>query len=101
MEDFLPVMWPEAKGIVDELLVVWLARSFAAEGFTELTNEGEGEASHNGPEPVGASFGEVRLAALRVDVESVIAGLDQVYSCHGNEFTQCCREVDMALLGPC
>jgi hypothetical protein len=101
MEDFLPVMRPEAKGIVDELLDVWLARSFAAEEFTELTNEGEGEASHNGPEPVGASLGEVRLAALRVDVESVITGVDQVHSCHSNEVTQCCREVGMALLGLC
>jgi hypothetical protein len=34
MEDFLAVMRPEAKGIVDELLVMWLARSFVAEEFT-------------------------------------------------------------------
>jgi hypothetical protein len=101
MEDFLPVMWPEAKGIVDDLLVIWLARNFAVERFTGSTNEGEGEAGHDGPEPVGASLRKVRLAALRVDVESVIAGVDQVHSCHGNEVTQCCREVDMALLGPC
>jgi hypothetical protein len=80
---------------------VWLARSFAAQEFTESTNEGEGEAGHNSPEPVRASLGEVRLAALRVDVKSVIAGVDQVYSCHGDEVTQCCYEVGMALLGPC
>jgi hypothetical protein len=100
MEDFLSVMRPEAKGIVDDLLVMWLARNFAVERFTESTNEGEGEAGHNSPEPVRASLGEVRLAALRVDVKSVIAGVDQVYSCHGDEVTQC-YEVGMALLGPC
>lgn len=55
---------------------MWLARNFAAQGFTGSTNEGEAEAGHNSPEPVRAFLGEVRLAALRVDVESVIAGVD-------------------------
>jgi hypothetical protein len=87
MENFLPVMWPKAKGIVDDLLAMWLARNFAVERFTGSTNEGEGEAGHNGPEPVGASLREVRLAALRVDVESVIAGVDQAHSCHSDDVT--------------
>ena len=80
---------------------MWLARNFAAQGFTGSTNEGEAEAGHNSPEPVRASLGEVRLAALRVDVESVIAGVDLVYNCNGDEINQCCYEVGMALLGPC
>ena len=60
-----------------------------------LTNEGDGEAGHDSKEPVGASLGEMGLAALRVDIEGVVAGVDEVHSGDGDSGTQCCFEVEV------
>jgi hypothetical protein len=63
-----------------------------------LANEGEGEAGHGGKELVGASLGEMGLAALRVDLEGIVAGVDEVHGDEGDGVAQCCYEVEVVFL---
>lgn len=64
VEDLLAVSGPEAQGVVDE--------------------EGEGEDGHDGPEPVGPSGREMSISALGVDVEGIVAALNEIHGDDGN-----------------
>ena len=63
---------------------VSLDSSLLLEGTIGGTDEEEGEEGGDGPEPVGPSRRETGIPALRVDVEGIVAALDEV---HGDDGT--------------
>jgi hypothetical protein len=83
VEDLLAVSGPEAQGVVDELLVIVSLHSSLWEGRWG-TDEGEGEDGHDGPEPVGPSGREMSISALGVDVEGIVAALNEIHGDDGN-----------------
>lgn len=64
MEYLLSMTRPEAEDVVDE--------------------EGEGEDGRDGPEPVGPSGGEMGISSLRVDVQGIVAALEEIHGDDGN-----------------